>query len=102
MAFILYSAKAEVSEEQKGRLFTPVAKAAVLQDPGVPVDGKVIMSLQCPCGQEGPWHPRVQREECDQKLEQGDLLPQLSPSVTTSGVLCSILHSSSKTRKEYK
>lgn len=38
--YILYLAKEEVSEEQKGRLLLPVAMTAVLQDLGVLVDDK--------------------------------------------------------------
>lgn len=61
--------------------------AAVLQDPGVLADDQVTMSPQCPYGQEGQWHHGVHKEKCDQKVEQGDLLPLLSPSEAMSGVL---------------
>lgn len=102
MGYILYSAKEEVSEEQKGGLLSPVAMAAVLQDRRVLVDDKVTMSPQCPYGQEGQWHPGVHREGCDHKVEGDDLSPLLSPSEATSGILCSILHLSRKMRSCWK
>lgn len=54
MGYILYSAKEQVSEEQKGRLLSSVATAAVLQEPGVLGDHEPTLPLQRG-GPVAPW-----------------------------------------------
>ncbi|KAF4790148.1 hypothetical protein TURU_144545 [Turdus rufiventris] len=78
------------------RLESDLLESSSVKDLGVLVDDKLTMSWQCPCAH---CCPGMHWEEYGQQVEGGDPVPLLSPSESTSGILCPVLGSSAQERQ---